>query len=58
MPFGLKNARVTYQKLVNRMFTSQLERTMEVYVDDMLTKLVTSSKHTKDLRETFTILRQ
>ncbi|KAL0452895.1 UNVERIFIED_CONTAM: Retrovirus-related Pol polyprotein from transposon opus [Sesamum latifolium] len=36
MPFGLKNAGATYQRLVDRMFKEQLGRNMEVYVDDML----------------------
>ncbi|XP_048628323.1 uncharacterized protein LOC125597842 [Brassica napus] len=36
MPFGLKNAGATYQRLVNRMFADQLGNTMEVYIDDML----------------------
>ena len=40
IPFGLKNAGATYQRLVNQMFTDQLGKTMEVYVDDMLTKSV------------------
>ena len=34
MPFGLKNAGATYQRLVNRMFAKQLGTTMEVYIDD------------------------
>ena len=38
MPFGLKNARATYQRLVNKMFDKQIGRNMEVYVDDMLIK--------------------
>ncbi|XP_048605779.1 uncharacterized protein LOC125583196 [Brassica napus] len=38
MPFGLKNAGATYQRLVNRMFVDQLGKTMEVYIDDMLVK--------------------
>jgi len=38
MPFGLKNAGATYQRLVNAMFKEQIGRTMEVYVDDMLVK--------------------
>lgn len=33
MSFGLKNAGVTYQRRVNKMFSKQLEKTMEVYVD-------------------------
>ncbi|XP_048613129.1 uncharacterized protein LOC111208165 [Brassica napus] len=36
MPFGLKNAGATYQRLVNRIFANQLGNTMEVYIDDML----------------------
>ena len=38
MPFGLKNARATYQRLVNKMFSNQIRRNMVVYVDDMLIK--------------------
>lgn len=38
MPFGMKNAGVTYQKLVNKIFASLIDRTMEVYVDDILIK--------------------
>jgi hypothetical protein len=40
MPFGLKNAGATYQRLVNMMFKDQIERNMEVYVDDMLVKRI------------------
>ena len=35
MPFGLKNARVTYQRLVNHMFRPQIGRNIEAYGDDM-----------------------
>ena len=35
MPFWLKNAEATYQRLVKQMFASQRVN-MEVYVDDML----------------------
>ncbi|BBG94185.1 Protein kinase superfamily protein [Prunus dulcis] len=38
MPFGLKNAGATYQRLVNKIFKEQIGKTMEVYVDDMLVK--------------------
>ena len=38
MPFGLKNASATYQRLVNKMFADYLGDTMEVYIDDMLVK--------------------
>ena len=58
MPFGLKNAGATYQRLVNRMFARQIGRNMEVYVDDMLTKSTTAEKHSEDLKETFDVLRR
>ena len=38
MPFGLNNAGATYQRLVNKMFSKQIGRNMEVYVDNMLAK--------------------
>ena len=38
MPFGLKNADATYQRLMNRMFAPQIGRNVQVYVDDMLVK--------------------
>ena len=38
MSFGLKNARVTYQRLMNKMFMHQIGRNVQVYVDDMLVK--------------------
>ena len=44
MPLGLKNTGVTYQRLVKKMFSRQIGRNMEVYVDD--------------LKETFATLRQ
>ena len=38
MPFGLKNTRATYQRLVTKMFRPLLRSTMEAYIDDMLVK--------------------
>ena len=58
MPFGLKNAVPTYQRLVNKMFSNQIGRNMEVYVDDMLFKSKEELTHLDDLRETFATLRQ
>ena len=45
MPFRLKNARATYQRLVNMMFKEKIGRTMEVYIDDMLVKSKVASDH-------------
>ena len=58
MPFSLKNAGATYQRLVNRMFSKQIWRNMEVYIDDMLVKSKEESAHLDDLEEMFATLRQ
>ncbi|CAA0831430.1 Unknown protein, partial [Striga hermonthica] len=58
MPFGLKNAGATYQRLVDQIFKDQLGRNMEVYVDDMLVKSKMEANHVGDLRETFQTLRR
>ncbi|GFS37177.1 hypothetical protein Acr_00g0050430 [Actinidia rufa] len=58
MPFGLKNAGTTYQRLVNKMFKEQIGKTMEVYIDDMLVKSIRSSDHIGHLEEAFSILRR
>ena len=58
MPFSLKNAGVTYQRLVNYMFRPQIGRNVEVYVDDMLVKSLDEERHLDDLQETFDTLRR
>ncbi|XP_052193804.1 uncharacterized protein LOC127802147 [Diospyros lotus] len=57
MPFGLKNAGATYQRLVNTMFETHIGKTMEVYVDDMLVKSEKVADHVCDLGEMFEILK-
>ncbi|KAL2239143.1 UNVERIFIED_CONTAM: Retrovirus-related Pol polyprotein from transposon, partial [Sesamum indicum] len=57
MPFGLKNAGATYQRLVNKMFGDLLGKTMEVYVDDMLVKSKRSQDHLADLAQAFAIMK-
>ena len=56
MPFDLKNTGATYQRLVNKIFKEQIDRNMEVYVDDMLVKSKSSMNHVADLEETFSAL--
>ena len=58
MPFGLKNAGATYQRLVNRMFQKKIGTSMEVYIDDMLVKSTTAELHIAHLFEAFQILRE
>ena len=49
MSFELKNAGATYQRLVNQIFSKQIGRNMEVYVDDMLVKSREAKTHLADL---------
>ena len=56
MSFDLKNAGATYQQLVNKVFTNLIEKTMEVYVDDMLVKSLQKEDHVTHFREMFTLL--
>ena len=58
MPFGLKNAGATYQRLFNMMFEDLIGKTMEVYVDDMLVKSKQTGDHVRDLDEMFQIFRK
>ena len=58
MPFGLKNAGATYQRLVNRMFQKKIGASMEVYIDDMLVKSTTTELHIAHLSEAFQILKE
>ncbi|KAI5317776.1 hypothetical protein L3X38_037483 [Prunus dulcis] len=58
MPFGLKNAGATYQRLVNHLFAPLIGNTIEVYVDDMLVKSRTANKYIPNLSAMFTILKQ
>ena len=58
MPFGLKNAGATFQRLVCLILKDQLGRNVEVYVDDAVVKSLQVSSHIEDLRETFVNLRK
>ena len=58
MPFRLKKAGATYQRLVNHMFSHHIGRNVEVYVDNMLVKSKDEANHLDDLKETFSALRK
>ena len=58
MPFGLKNAGSTYQRMMTRMFEPQLGKVIEIYIDDMVVKSKVVSEHVKDLENIFGILRE
>ena len=58
MPFGLKNAGSTYQKMMTRMFEPQLGKNVKVYIDDMVVKSKVESEHVNDLGSIFEVLRK
>jgi len=45
MPLDLKNVGATYQWLVNKVFKPLIGKTMEVYIDDMISKSVKEVDH-------------
>ena len=49
MPFSLKNAGSTYQRMVTRMLESQLRENVEAYIDDMVVKSQLVTEHLSDL---------
>lgn len=57
MPFGLKNARSTYQRLVNKIFAGLLGNIVEAYIDDTLVKSQSTEDHIADLETFFDVLR-
>ena len=58
MPFALKNARSTYQRMMTKMFEPQLGKNIEVYIDDMVVKSKEVSDHVDDLGNIFGTLRK
>lgn len=53
MTFGLKNAGVIFQRLMDKVFLSQAECNVEAYVDDILVRMELGEDHIRDLEETF-----
>ena len=53
MPFGLKNAGVTYQQAMVTLFYDMMHKEIEVYKDDMIAKSRTPRDHLIDLRKLF-----
>jgi hypothetical protein len=58
MPFGLKNAGATFQRLMRKALGAQMGRNAEAYVDDIIVKTREGHTFIEDLEETFVNLRK
>ena len=58
IPFGLKNAGATYQRMMTRMFELHLGKNIEIYMDDIVVKSKLEYEHINDLGNIFEILRR
>ena len=57
MPFGLKNADTTYQRMIQTCLATQIGKTVEAYVDNVVVKTKHIETLVDDLRLTFDNLR-
>jgi len=53
MPFGLKNAGATYQRLMDKVLAPMLGRNVQAYVDDIVVTSQERGQHAADLEELF-----
>jgi hypothetical protein len=53
MPFRLKNAGATYQRMATALLHDMMHKKVEVYVDDMIVKSATRGEHITNLRKFF-----
>lgn len=53
MPFGLKNASAMYQKVVNTVSVDHISRQIEVYIENMIIKMLESKNHIQDMQDVF-----
>jgi hypothetical protein len=58
MPFGLKNARATFQRLMRKALGAQMGKNAEAYVDDIVIKTREGHTFIEDLEKTFANLRK
>jgi len=56
MPFGLKNAGATHQRLMDRVLAPMIGRNVQAYVDDMVITSQQREQHVADLEELFTTI--
>ena len=57
MPFGLNNTPTTFIHLMNRVCSPMLDRSVIVFIDDILVYSRSREQHEEHLREIFVVLR-
>jgi hypothetical protein len=58
VPFGLKNARAIYQRMMDKVFAEMRGKEVEVYIDDMIVKTKEGEDPSRDLEFVFQCLRR
>ena len=58
MPFGLTNARTAFMDLMNRVFRSDVDQFVVVFIDDILMYSQDRENHDAHLREVLETLRK
>ena len=58
MPFGLSNAPARFMDLMNRIFSQQLDKSVVVFIDDILVYSKTKEEHAEHLRQVMDLMRQ
>ena len=58
MPFNLKNAGATYQRVINSIFHDMIGKYMEVYIDDVVIKSQDFDEHLRNLEHAFIRMRK
>lgn len=58
MPFGLKNGGAAYQRLMDVVFSNQIGRNQEVYIDDRIIKTIKWCCHVEGLEDVLVSIRK
>ena len=58
MPFGLTTAPLTFQRMMNELFSNLVRRSVLIYVDDVVVYSKSGKEHLEHLREVFKVLEQ
>lgn len=58
MPFGLKNAPASFQRMINEILKNYINRTCLVYMDDIIIFSTTLDEHIQNLKEIFKKLQE